>query len=222
MHISTVIGGKARYHIRRWPYVVWVRAVCTVHVRIWTLINAHGLFVLVNCDTLAGFILTFLYFFAPWILSGYSFCVSEYSWKFLCVTSCKTLRGHYHRVTAWGWSLFVSGLTLSEPFVVVVEAEGTTRTTFAALGSILPQFGLTAFYPSISLWENQAPAQKAMSGRCEHRGAVAPAPALLGSLYHTASPKGMLQQGPPFHGHARRKYIAADPIEFVAQSYLAM
>jgi len=56
MHISTVIGGKARYHIRRWPYVVWVSAVCTVYVRIWTLTNAHGLFVLSNCYTLAGFI----------------------------------------------------------------------------------------------------------------------------------------------------------------------
>ena len=31
MHIRTVIGGKARYHVRRWPYVVWVSAVCTVH-----------------------------------------------------------------------------------------------------------------------------------------------------------------------------------------------
>ena len=56
MHISTVIGGKARYHIRRWPYVVWVKAVCTVQVRVWTLIDAHGLFVLANCYTLAGFI----------------------------------------------------------------------------------------------------------------------------------------------------------------------
>ena len=56
MRISTVIGGKARYHIRRWPYVVWVRALCTVQVRIWTLNNAHGLFVLANWYTLAGFI----------------------------------------------------------------------------------------------------------------------------------------------------------------------
>ena len=34
--------------------VVWVSAVCTVHVRIWTLTNAHGLFVLANCYTLLG------------------------------------------------------------------------------------------------------------------------------------------------------------------------
>ena len=43
MHISTVIGGKARHHIRRRPYFVWVRALCTVQVRIWNLNNAHGL-----------------------------------------------------------------------------------------------------------------------------------------------------------------------------------
>ena len=38
MHISAVIGGKARYHIRCRPCVDWVSAVCSVHARIWTLI----------------------------------------------------------------------------------------------------------------------------------------------------------------------------------------
>jgi len=56
MHISAVIGGKARYHIRCRPCVDWVSAVCSVHARIWTLTNAHGLFVRSNCYTLAGFI----------------------------------------------------------------------------------------------------------------------------------------------------------------------
>ena len=53
-HISTVIGGKARYHIRRWPYVVWVRALCTVQVITLNFNSAHGLFVLANWYTMAG------------------------------------------------------------------------------------------------------------------------------------------------------------------------
>ena len=52
MHISAVIGGKARYHIRCRPCVDWVSAVCSVHARIWTLTNAHGLSVLSNCYTI--------------------------------------------------------------------------------------------------------------------------------------------------------------------------
>ena len=34
--------------IRRCPYVVWLRALCTVQVRTWTFSSAHGLFVLAN------------------------------------------------------------------------------------------------------------------------------------------------------------------------------
>ena len=53
MRISTVTGGKAGYHIRRWPYVVWVRTLCTVQVRTRTFSSAQGLFVLANCYTMA-------------------------------------------------------------------------------------------------------------------------------------------------------------------------
>ena len=49
MRISTVTGGKAGYHIRRYPYFVWLRALCTVQVRSWTFSSALGLFVLTNC-----------------------------------------------------------------------------------------------------------------------------------------------------------------------------
>ena len=54
MRISTATGGKAGYHIRRWPYVVWVGIFCMVQVRTWTFSIAHGLFVLANCYPIAG------------------------------------------------------------------------------------------------------------------------------------------------------------------------